>query len=446
MSIGNYNHSKFLWDQIGLGDWSYRVEMLYQIDIPPEGSQYDVDELVNQNFENLPTEIKDKFSDKYIYMPKRVTFKPRSNRNSDHVLSLVDALHLVEGQQQLFTIEDADAVAKRIQESINAPYVTAYSTALGGAEHVSIMFTISLDDPSTWPNHILHNSRFFHFNLKNNGKLENFTRQYWIKTRFRARTEKTIDKVIQDVNAYLQTVLQESGGNTMTSIYRTADFTSSEGESVYRKLLDVLLKSEELDDRAIESLKNKIEKVKDREDKRKLMNIIVEETGEPWAAHAQEDNDIERWFTALLHNDYKTVKEMIDAGFDIRTPRPGSGMTALQMVQNGGNEKWHYIESLLLAVEHGGYIPRIKRNSKDISLLEALHIVEGQESQFKEGYKVRVIKDIWDHAGKVSAKNEIGIIKDMPVRSGGLIIVKLDSGPYKYQYISVYPDEIEKAQ
>jgi hypothetical protein len=77
--------------------------------------------------------------------------------------------------EPMFTAENAKQCAEDLKGGIEAPYVSARPSTLGGPENVSIMFTISADPRESWTNGILQNSRYGNFSLDPDGTVEMFS-------------------------------------------------------------------------------------------------------------------------------------------------------------------------------------------------------------------------------------------------------------------------------
>jgi len=75
----------------------------------------------------------------------------------------------------LFNVETAPHVVKQLQSFLNAPYINAQISTLGGEEHVSIILTISADPKEKWTNDIMQNSRYGNFSIDNDGTVEQFS-------------------------------------------------------------------------------------------------------------------------------------------------------------------------------------------------------------------------------------------------------------------------------
>jgi len=99
----------------------------------------------------------------------------------------------------LFDYEGSFEVAKKLKEELKYPYITAYVSALGGKDRVSIMLTISEDKPEDWANKILQNSRYRSFHINCNGKVDNFRSRYTLK-KIRKFTAKSVNHLIDKIN------------------------------------------------------------------------------------------------------------------------------------------------------------------------------------------------------------------------------------------------------
>lgn len=123
-------------------------------------------------------------------------------------LSFKDYMHLNEAKEvePIFNITNVKDVCKQLQKGIKAPFVNIRYSELGGAENVSILMVISLDEKSTWLNNILENSRYFRMSLNQPNILEQFVKNYTITKNFRKSRPKNIKMVIDKINAYIKQV------------------------------------------------------------------------------------------------------------------------------------------------------------------------------------------------------------------------------------------------
>lgn len=151
----------------------------------------------------------------------------------------------------LFTVATAPAVVERLKSEINAPYVQAYASTLGGDQNVAIMLTVGADPKETWTNGILENSRYGKFTISNNGTVEQhsggFNRIDTPKTNVRKRTVKSVDQLIQTLNQHLAKI------NTTSE--KTAAQFSTHGNGKGLNDLYILPSSPEEADKIINFLK-----------------------------------------------------------------------------------------------------------------------------------------------------------------------------------------------
>ena len=105
-------------------------------------------------------------------------------------------------------VPDANASAKLMQSKIEAPYVGAQVSTLGGKERVTILLVVSLDKKEDWSNHILENSRYMRFHFYNTGVLEEFSGSRFSK-KFRKTTVKSVAEAIAKINQYIGIVKNE---------------------------------------------------------------------------------------------------------------------------------------------------------------------------------------------------------------------------------------------
>jgi len=108
--------------------------------------------------------------------------------------------------EPIFDITNVKDVCKKIQKEIKAPFVNCKYSELGGAENISILMVISLDEKNNWPNNILENSRYFRMSLNIPNILEQFTKSFKISKKFRKVRPKNIKIVIDKINTYIKQV------------------------------------------------------------------------------------------------------------------------------------------------------------------------------------------------------------------------------------------------
>lgn len=102
------------------------------------------------------------------------------------------------------TPESSELIEKL--NSIDAPYVYAYESSLGGRQNASVLLTVSMSDKSGWKYGILENSKYIKFHIGTDGKIESFSGSLDGILKFRKCTAKSIDDVVGKINAYLQKV------------------------------------------------------------------------------------------------------------------------------------------------------------------------------------------------------------------------------------------------
>jgi hypothetical protein len=103
------------------------------------------------------------------------------------------------------TVTSAKKIVGDVKQKINAPFVNAYASTLGGEENVSVLILVSLDKKGDWENNILENSRYARFHLENDGTLEQFTLSRLGK-KFRKTKVKDENDLIQKINNYIEEV------------------------------------------------------------------------------------------------------------------------------------------------------------------------------------------------------------------------------------------------
>jgi len=102
----------------------------------------------------------------------------------------------------LFDPDKAVDEINKLKGKIDAGFVNAYISTLGGKERASIMLTITLEPKDKWPNNIKDNATIFQFDIARNGYVENF-RSEW-KPAMRKFIARDIDDVIMKINDYLK--------------------------------------------------------------------------------------------------------------------------------------------------------------------------------------------------------------------------------------------------
>lgn len=94
--------------------------------------------------------------------------------------------------------------ADTFKSGINAPYVNASISTLGGEDRASLMFTVSADPKETWKNGYLENSRYIKGSIQHNGKVSVHSGRLGKDVpNMRAKTVKTFDEAVKYVNGYV---------------------------------------------------------------------------------------------------------------------------------------------------------------------------------------------------------------------------------------------------
>jgi hypothetical protein len=101
----------------------------------------------------------------------------------------------------IFNYDDPSFIAL-IKTKVNAPYIHTEVSTLGGKERASIILKVSLDPKSSWPNSILHNSRYFMISISRDGTMELFAK-YFKLGKMRKTKVTSIDKAIDKINQYI---------------------------------------------------------------------------------------------------------------------------------------------------------------------------------------------------------------------------------------------------
>lgn len=105
-------------------------------------------------------------------------------------------------EDTVMDLDAADTLASRIKKEIDAPYVNAKISTLGGKHRPAVMVTISLDPKDQWESNILQNSRWMMFSIDHDGVINQHARDRAVPN-FRKARFKTPDEVIQKINRYL---------------------------------------------------------------------------------------------------------------------------------------------------------------------------------------------------------------------------------------------------
>jgi hypothetical protein len=125
---------------------------------------------------------------------------------------------LLNEQEQQTTVFDPQTLdVESIKSQINAPYVSARISTLGGYGRASLMMAISLDPKEDWANNIFENSNHMRFSLGQDGLLDQFVLSVYDKSRnrvrgikkFRKTMVKSTDEMITKINKYINHVNDE---------------------------------------------------------------------------------------------------------------------------------------------------------------------------------------------------------------------------------------------
>jgi hypothetical protein len=101
-----------------------------------------------------------------------------------------------------FTKEQIDA----FKQTIEAPYVQAGISLLGGRENAALMVTISFEAKEKWENGILQNSNYMHLKIENDGSLEMFKKPNTNLNSMRKTKIETLEQASKKINAYIEKV------------------------------------------------------------------------------------------------------------------------------------------------------------------------------------------------------------------------------------------------
>lgn len=113
-----------------------------------------------------------------------------------------------DGDQSLFTKDDADNIAKRIQKKINAAQIKCKPDASYGKYRSNITIFLSLDKKSQWQNNIYQNSRYSTFILYSDGQLMQLSKDYKFKQNFRKSRVVSVEDAIKRINKYIEIIQQ----------------------------------------------------------------------------------------------------------------------------------------------------------------------------------------------------------------------------------------------
>ena len=110
---------------------------------------------------------------------------------------------LIEVADPVLNEPSAQNLAKTLQAGLNAPYVEAYVSMLGGKHRPSVMVRLSLDPKNEWAGGIYHNSRIAMFDISHDGAIDQFTVGHTVKPKFRKARFKTPEEVLKKLNDWI---------------------------------------------------------------------------------------------------------------------------------------------------------------------------------------------------------------------------------------------------
>jgi len=113
----------------------------------------------------------------------------------------IPAMGIHQDTNELFDVNSAQKTIEYLSNNIEAPFVQAYYSTLGGKDKVSILIAISLDQKKDWPNKILQNSNYIKLYFASNGDIE-----YICGNKiggFRKIKSKSIVEAVEKINKYI---------------------------------------------------------------------------------------------------------------------------------------------------------------------------------------------------------------------------------------------------
>ncbi len=105
-------------------------------------------------------------------------------------------------EDTMMDLDAAQKLAVELTDKIDAKWVRARVSTIGGKHRPSIMMSISLDPRNEWENKIFQNSRWMMFAINYDGVINQHARAREVKN-FRKARFRTPDEVIQKINRYL---------------------------------------------------------------------------------------------------------------------------------------------------------------------------------------------------------------------------------------------------
>src|ERR1035437_2833216 len=203
---------------------------------------------------------------------------------------------------------NSQELAKRLKTEIDAPFVSAQISTLGGVNRPSVMLAISIEPKENWKNGIFENSKYLRFHITSDGIIELFTKQYTIPEKFRKTRFTNIDDAITKIKTYVekiknitnkpednmkedtQTMIQTNGTSMSNKAVPTGDQSGNmdKGMAVTENKDDMKLLEElnkELDAYSIHH--NKLKKMS--EDRRPSSLILKDRLGDENRANFKKD-------------------------------------------------------------------------------------------------------------------------------------------------------------
>lgn len=104
--------------------------------------------------------------------------------------------------QTVFNIDTVKDACQKLNSEIDAKYVNARFSTLGGERNVSILMSLSLDFEAG----IFENSLYSKFHIQQDGVIEQISKSHKIPQKFRKSKAKNLDGVISKINSYLDTI------------------------------------------------------------------------------------------------------------------------------------------------------------------------------------------------------------------------------------------------
>jgi len=101
--------------------------------------------------------------------------------------------------------DQAEELKSKLNNQLDAPFVQASVSTLGGQHRPTVMLKVSLEPKNEWQNGIYQNSNYSQFQITHDGNIEQFS-SWGMSKKFRKAKFKTIDDALKKINDYLNTV------------------------------------------------------------------------------------------------------------------------------------------------------------------------------------------------------------------------------------------------